>query len=618
MAMIGGNVANSGNFQLLGSGSMATIGSLTNSAGGSVDLENKSTLTVKGDVNNSGSIYASLHEGSGHNTITIDGTLTNESGWTFQLNGPGDNATIGSLSNAPGATVAAENGSTLTITGDVTNSGTLAADNVVNFQDKSELNITGTLTNQASGQFFLNGDSDSATLGGLSNFGTVDLPGYKAMLQINGDANNSGTLEATAFFGGNTLNITGNLTNSGTFQVSGSGDMSTIDGSVNNSGNFYVYGVSVATVGNGLTNNSGGFVDVESGSTLNITGDVTNNGIMATDDKLYGGNNTLSITGNLTNNKFFGFRGSGDMGSITGNVTNNGVAAHFVVADGAMETIGGSLTNSGLVDVENGSTLTVTGDVTNNGTMADDDNLKGGNSTLKITGTLANKAGGTFVEFFGPGDKATIGSLTNSGLADVENGSTLTINGAADNSGQLVTNLTNLGGGNTITVTGTLTNEATGQFILNGPNDMATLGGLTNSGIYPGYIDVEGGSTLQINGNATNSGDLFVGFNGTADNTLNITGNLNNQAGGYFAILGSGTGNSLTIGGNVTNDGILEARGNGSNLSIGGNLSNSATGFVGVEQGSTLTISGAVDNSGIMETNANGSAAGTPSRSTAC
>jgi hypothetical protein len=92
----GGNVTNSGLFALTG-GSMATIdGNLINTMGtATVDLENAGMLLIKGDADNFGTLSTGGFGGTGSNTLAIDGTLTNEAGGTFALNGPMDMATIG-------------------------------------------------------------------------------------------------------------------------------------------------------------------------------------------------------------------------------------------------------------------------------------------------------------------------------------------------------------------------------------------------------------------------------------------------------------------------------------------------------------------------------------------
>ena len=85
---------------------------------------------------------------------------------------------------------------------------------------------------------------------------------------------------------------------------------------------------------------------------------------------------------------------------------------------------------------------------------------------------------------------------------------------------------------------------------------MATFGGLAP---IPGRsVDADGGSTLQINGNATISGALGTNFlccGGSGNNTLNVTGTLTNNSGGSFLLYGPG--DTATIG-SVVNGGLID------------------------------------------------------------
>ncbi len=151
---------------------------------------------------------------------------------------------------------------------------------------------------------------------------------------------------------------------------------------------------------------------------------------------------------------------------------------------------------------------------------------------------------------------------------------------ALNNSGQLYTGF-EANGGNTLTITGTLTNQAGGQLILgyleSGSGDMATLGGLANSGT----VEVDHGSTLQINGAVTNSGSLSTGdyFGG---NTLTITGGLTNS--GSFALDASGDSASMQT---LVNTGTVGVA-TGASL----NLTNQPGGITDVVAGSVFSIAG--------------------------
>ena len=142
-------------------GSKISAGANSSNAG-QIDLENKSTLKVTGDLLNTGRLGTNLMLFGGGNTINLTGTLTNSG--NVGLNGPGDVATVGNgVSNS--GTLDAENGSTLKITGDVTNTGTLATDMNGRGGGKA-LHIKGQLTNTNS--FTLGGPMDILTTTGTA------------------------------------------------------------------------------------------------------------------------------------------------------------------------------------------------------------------------------------------------------------------------------------------------------------------------------------------------------------------------------------------------------------------------------------------------------------------
>ena len=242
------------------------------------------------------------------------------------------------------------------------------------------------------------------------------------------------------------------MTNSGTFELLGSGDMATLGG---------------------LTNSMGGLVDLENGSRLVVNSNVDNAWELFTSSMGGSGGNTIAIDGTLTNES-------------TGQVILYG--SHDFA-----ELL--SLNNAGLVDLEGGpdSGMLVIGDVNNSGSILTSFITGSGGNTLEILGNLNNSGG---VGLFGPGDTAVVGgNLTNAAgaMIDVENGSTLVVDGDATNSGTLATNFSGLGGGNSIFVEGMLTNTANGLITLNGPGDtLQALAGLSNSGV----INVNNGSSI--------------------------------------------------------------------------------------------------------------------------
>ena len=641
---IGGTLNNSGTFQLLGPTDTATIGSLTNNGGGFVDVEGGSTLSITGDVTNSGAgangIYTSFN-GTGGNTIDIGGTLTNtgrvgiestgdmltvtgavtnNSGGLIAFTG-GSNGTFESgLTNNAGAQVDLENASKLTIDGDVNNGGTLSLSGFGGTGGNT-LNISGMLTN--GGTFLLNGPGDMATIGnGMVNTGTVTMRSGET-LQINGNVTNAGTIETNINGGNNTISISGTLTNNGEFELLHAGDVASIGSVVNsgtvdlysapgnvmftvagnfaNSGLFFIENGVVASVGTlnntgtvgvlptstlNLTSQPNGITDIVAGSTFNIGGTFT-----------AGPSNAFylltSVEGNLYlyNQQTTSVTPTGGLLTIA---AGGSVTADSPYGGQTVLQINGDLANAGTVDLERGSSVQIVGNFDNTGTLITNTYGLGGHNTITLIGMLTN--GGTF-QLNGPADMATVGNgLTNNagGTIDLENGSTLSITGDASNSGFLFTSFHGGSGGNTLTITGTLTNQGSGgQFALFGPGDMAIIGSLVNSNL----VDAENGSTLEIEGNVNNSGTLETDFNGLGGgNTLTIAGNLTND--GDFVL--HGFGDKATIGGNLTNTDNIYLWGSGSMATIDGGLTNSA--FADVENGSTLKVNGAVTNSGILAT----------------
>ena len=338
--------------------------------------------------------------------------------------------------------------------------------------------------------------------------------------------------------------------------------------------------VTAATVGNSghvvigsnatlnVTNQPGGFTDVAAHSSWEVSGNLELGGVANIAFA-----NLTSVEGivDLENGQKWAINPIG--GTLTvGDAMMS--TAYLEDGHGTTLTINGNVLNKvdGAVGADTGGKIQINGNADNFGSF-----YTHGGSTFNISGTLTNEASGGFV-LEGPGDTVTIGNgVSNAGGIDVEGGSTLTITGGVDNSGLFVTNFNNLGGNNTITVSGMLTNEAIGTFQLLGPKDMATIGSLNNAG----FVDVEGGSTLTILGDVTNTGSgangIYTSFNSPGGgNTLNIDGNLTNSG-----RVGLENADTATIGKNVTNSGTFALTG-GSMATIDGNLT-SNTGTLDLE-----------------------------------
>ena len=294
-----------------------------------------------------------------------------------------------------------------------------------------------------------------------------------------------------------------------------------------------------------------GTIGLQNKSTLMVSGNVINSASLGTGGS---GGNTVNITGYLNNaipglgggpTPVFVLGGSGDIATIGGNVTNS---TTFEVLSKSTATIGGNLTNNsgGLVDVEDGSTLHIKGAVTNSaggsGFGIFTSFYGTGGNTLNIDGMLTNS--GNF-QLNGPGDVATVGSLTNSGEVDLDKHSSLDVDGG---------HLTNYGvinvkNGSAVVAQypGTLINLGT----INIDSMSTFLVGTGNHGL--GYIQLANGTlgemidsyssfgVINVNGSALLAGTLDIllqdGFNPILGSKFKFLIAAPGQVSGSFSVI---------------------------------------------------------------------------------
>ena len=426
---------------------------------------------------------------------------------------------------------------------------------------------------------------NSLKLGGVSNGFTSELTdaGVAQTLTIT-NALNVGQTGSLRLGSGSTVTAGANSSNAGSIQL---GDAAlSINGSLKNPGS----------------------IDLSLGAALAVSGKLTNQGSIET-------NGGTIQAGSLQNGNSIYLHFCGTELMVDGDANNSGNIGLNGGCGFVTLSIGGKLTNSGSINVgqTGGQALVFKGDVNNSGVISTEGS--GGGSTLEIAGKLINNAGGSLVLYPSPGftgDTATIGSVVNSshlglnpGLIDLENGSSLTVNGNVNNNGNLYTSFYGGSGGNTVTIAGTLNNHATGAgpglFVLYGPGDRATIGNVVNlGGSGAGFIDLENGSSLTVKGNVANGidqadGEIYMGhFGGSGGNTLTINGTLNQGHNSTFQMLGPG--DTATIGKVVADGGIFDLE-NGSTLTVDGNWVNDLSPITtGGSGGNTLTIKGKLTN----------------------
>ena len=299
--------------------------------------------------------------------------------------------------------------------------------------DSAQLTLTGGLYVGSSGQGTFNQTGGTVTAGLLSignnsgGVGTYNLSGVSSNLQINGNAyvgaDGSGTYSQT----GGTANVTGDLVinNTGTpngssLSISGNGALTA--STVTNNDLLSISGSGELTASTVTNNDQFNF----QGGT--VTADVTNNGGMETNSGL-----TAALNGNLSNSSTGTVDiGSGSTVNVSNNVQNDGgsvtveagskLSANVYNQSSGTTKIDGTLkapsinNNGGLLE----GTGSLIGDLFNAGTLKPGD-LPG---TITLTGDYMQSSTGTFQVDLGGTSLADYGRLLVGGSAS--------LNGALD------------------------------------------------------------------------------------------------------------------------------------------------------------------------------------------
>ncbi len=304
-----GNFTNMGGIQLIEGGIPATMSVSGNfgNTGNINDVSADASLTIGGTLTNSGGIAIT--------NLSVGGVVTN-TGTLQIINLPespagsvhGDNAA--SLNNSGTLDV----GGYFSVNGDATNSGqiSLAA---IGFS--ASFGVGGTLTNTSTGRISIAEDS-GISAGNLANSGSIQLDAATG-LDITGNVTNSGTITAPSS-GQTVITVNGRFTNnaSGVFQISG--DSTATIGNMVNLGAISVGSGATLTVppgshaaGTALAGflNSGN-VQIASGGTISspsqytqVTGQTTVDGHLSGVVNFAGGSvygNGGTISGNVTSN----------------------------------------------------------------------------------------------------------------------------------------------------------------------------------------------------------------------------------------------------------------------------------------------------------------------------
>jgi fibronectin-binding autotransporter adhesin len=438
---------------------LASIG-----AGAILGLHNKASVSTSGSLANDGDIRLDIVAGSGGSSLTLAGALTNSG--TLQIG----NAALSASDEVKAASL----------------------------DNTGSIDLTGSSANQAL--------LDVTT--GVAGFGTAGVgSGY---LELAGDSAiefASGEITSLGEYWEWTLNGSSAFIEDSTAP----GSNSALTGLSNVAGDLSLNdGASVSTTGGlviAASYDGGVFLDHnrgDGGSNLTVAGTLTNNRVLAignsalsTSDKVSAtaltNTGSISLTGSSANQALLdvtaGIAGFGTVGVLSGYVGVGG--------DSAIEFTSGQITT-----IAAGASLSLSG----NDAFIEDSTALDSNSAL----ALADIAGGL---------NLSNGASLSTGALTIGSGATLSFSDASLSTGAL-TNSGSIGidsyasGGSTLSIGGVLTNTGTlhigGEGGYFSPSDSVTAKSFVNSGT----VGLEGQGTslavLNVTGTITNNGSISI------------------------------------------------------------------------------------------------------------
>ncbi|MBN3804325.1 filamentous hemagglutinin N-terminal domain-containing protein [Paraburkholderia sp. Ac-20336] len=575
------------------SGNLAATGSDIQNSGTTYAQQN-ATLSASGTVTNSGLVAAqqntSLSGGSVSSTGTLaagvngDGSLAQTGDLNVSASGAvtatgrnvaGGNASVsgaalnlaGSTNSANGALVLAANGGDLNLSGatttaggalDVRAAGTLTNDNGAMSSGGAQTITAGALSNHY-GQIVSGGTLTEAVAGAIDNQGgTMQAAG--ALSSSSGSLDNSGGTIASLNADGVSITTTGLLNNGANGAIGGNGNVGIQSGQIANAGSITAVQSLIASAVQTLFNS----------------------GTFATN-----ANMTLSAGTTLAN--------AGQFGSARALTL---LAATFDNSGGTTSTDQFTLHATNLVN--HGGTITQTGT---------------GATTLDVTGTLDNSAGGT-LQTNSTDLTLAPATLDNDG-GTITHAGTGTLTTAPGNGAGSISNVdgTIITAGQIAAQAGSL-NNATGVFAARGNIAASVAGNINNT---QGAMRSLTSLSLASGGALTNTnGQIQSGTGAAGDaSTLDVQAASIDNTGGLISNLGTGdttvqggsqlinSGGVMTGNGNVAVDtsALVNAQGgqlSGASLAVQADTLDNSDGRIGAFSGSTgdvaITTTGAIAN----------------------
>ncbi|MBI4327615.1 MAG: autotransporter-associated beta strand repeat-containing protein [Chloroflexi bacterium] len=584
-----------------------TYSGLTTVGGGVLNIQHANALgsTANGTVVSSGAaleLQGGITAAAGE-SLTISGSGISNNGALRNISG--NNTWAGSTTLGAAATIGADSGTTLTLSGSINNSGNaLTLAGAGNFTVSGAISGSGGLTKNGAGTATL---SAANTLSGAAtiNAGTLTLSGSGTATSVTGFTVNSGAVltlnnavsnngdrigdAATLTLDGGSVNFIGNTADStetaGALTLSGGANAVNVQRANNSS--FAVLTLSSLTRNAGATVN---FLNAAGGGTLGSAGDnprLIFSTAPTLDDGIIGGWATRGLE----------FATYGTDGVIALGTYDTGAQTGWTSTDNAKP--GGD------------RTLTANRNINSlNLTSGKDVDL--GGFTLNIESGGVIKSGGT-QSIISNGTLTAGGTSAGELITHVDTSRTLTISAViADNSGPGVVGVTKAGAG-TLTLSGintytgnTIINDGilvmserralgTGNLILDGTGAelQANFNNSANASV--ANITINNGTIRRTDSSGTKSG--FLSSSTTL--TVNGAGTLIDQggdgSGGFLTIDGPivvNNGGTLTLNASTANDEVRLGGNQSITVAAGGTIVTTGSGTKSFGSGSARNIIG--------------------------
>jgi fibronectin-binding autotransporter adhesin len=544
-------------------------------------------------------------------TLTRDINLLNPGGGTLQVSSP-NTLTVAGVISGPGLLTTTGTGTTI-LTGANTNSGGTAVTGGTLEVGTGGTLGTGAVALNTGTNLNFNSPGPLTIANPISGGGTVNQNGTGTTTVTGANTYTGGTnvnAGVLAIGNGGTLGTGGvNLAPTGTLAVNTTTPF-TLTNPLTGTGTLALNAPSTTITGlnplfAGTTNVNTGTLSLGNGTDQGSLGGTINTGA-GTGVIVNPGTGTVTIPANIQGAGTLTTNGTGTT-VLTG---NNNLGGGTTIAGGTLQlgngttqgSLGGNITNNGILDVKNPNPTTLVGTITGTGGV----NIQGpgtpvtmlGNNTYAGPTTIA--PGGGLILGNGGTTGSVTGNIVNNGTLGINRSDVVTLPGNISGTGNvniLGPGTVNLTGTSSYTGTTTVSNgvlNVTGNLL--GPVTTTGTGQINVSGTMTGPYTANGTGTLATGG--TLNGPLTIGSTGNYVVNGTVTGPVTVNAGGTLS--GTGRMGSINLGGTF-------APGNsvGTATVVAGDLTMQPTGILQVEASPTasdmVNISGQAKLAGTYE-----------------